>query len=234
MTKTVFTWFILSTTWVVVALNWGKAGWSEKKFSQLWLHEKKATELAIKNRQLEAKLQETQHQLALLETNYSALWAQVKSSGPARSIASTPIPDESDHVQYEIYQWSPEKLLAMGEKQLHFKHYEKSAQFYNELIKRFPKHEVVTDKTLFAAGIAAYEAKRHDWAIKHLASLTERYPQSSFYRGAKLWMAMSEYNSGNHRKFISTVEEFRTKYRNTDEWKILSKYYEDINLKHQK
>jgi len=61
-----------------------------------------------------------------------------------------------------------------------------------------------------------------------------KYPKSNFYRGAKLWMAMSEYNTGNHRKFASTVEEFRTKYRNTEEWKILSKYYEDINHKNKK
>ena len=148
--------------------------------------------------------------------------------------ASVAEKDSKDLVQFEIYQWSPEKLLGVAEKELHFKKYEKSAQFYNELIKRFPDHNIIDDKTYFGAGIASYEAKKHSQAIKHFSSLVSKYPKSNFYRGARLWMAMSEYNSGNHRKFASTVEEFRTKYRNTEEWKILSKYYEDINFKNKK
>lgn len=66
---------------------------------------------------------------------------------------------------------------------------------------------------------------------KHLSSLVKTYPRSQFYRGAKLWLALTQYNMGDQQKFLKTVEEFRLKYRNTDEWKILSKYYEDINYK---
>lgn len=235
MTKTVFTWFVLSTAWVMVAWNWGRVDWSvAQKLSQTWGHEKAALQLASENRLLQAKVTSLEHKVGLLETEKSALAAQVKSNGVARTIASVAKEQEGDLVNWDVYRWSPEKLLAIGEKELHFKNYEKSAQYYHELIKRFPAHKIVTDKTLFGAGIAAYEAKKHDWAIQHLGTLMEKYPKSGFYRGAKLWTALSQYNTGNHRKFASTVEEFRLKYRNTDEWKILSKYYEDINYKSKK
>lgn len=232
MTKTVFTWLLLSTAWVTVAWNWGRFDWSvSQKVSQTWGYEKAALKLAAENRALTAKVSSLEYKLGMLETEKSVLAAQVKNQGAARTIASIPKPKVNDLVNYDVYRWTPEKLLAIGEKELHFKNYAKSAQFYNELVKRFPESQLVSDKTLFGAGIAAYEAKQHDWAIQHLSLLVEKYPKSTFYRGAKLWLALSQYNTGNHRKFASTVEEFRLKYRNTEEWKILSKYYEDINYK---
>lgn len=88
-----------------------------------------------------------------------------------RSIASIPQVTTEDLVQYDIYQWSPEKLLAVGEKELYFKNYKKSAQFYNEFLERFPKHELLNDKVLFGAGVAAFETKDYyPWAknIFHL------------------------------------------------------------------
>lgn len=234
MTKTVLTWLVLSTAWVVGAWNWGKFDLSvAQKLSQTWGHEKAALELAAQNRQLNAKIAALEFKLGQLETEKSVLTAQVKNQ-TSRTIASVPKPKVNDLVSYDVYRWTPEKLLAIGEKELHFKNYAKSAQFYHELVQRFPEHKLVSDKTLFGAGIAAYEAKQHDWAIQHLSLLVEKYPKSSFYRGAKLWLALSQYNSGDHKKFVSTVEEFRLKYRNTEEWKILSKYYEDINYKFQK
>ena len=35
-------------------------------------------------------------------------------------------------------------------------------------------------------------------------------------------------------KFVEALNEFRSKYRNTQEWKVLSRYYEDINHKYNK
>jgi tetratricopeptide (TPR) repeat protein len=234
MSKTVFTWLVLSTTWVTVAWNWGRLDWSLKeKIAQTWNLEKASLQLAHENAHLKSQVASLNHKLAALELEKSVLVARTDKK-IQRSLASVGQADPNDLVQYEIYQWSPEKLLGIAEKELHFKKYEKSAQFYNELIKRFPQHRIIDDKVYFGAGIAAYEAKKHDWAIQHFANLTHKYPKSNFYRGAKLWMAMAEYNTGNHRKFVSTVEEFRSKYRNTEEWKILSKYYEDINYKNKK
>lgn len=196
-------------------------------------YEKKALLLAKENRELRAKLSDLTYKMNELESKNKYFASQTQ--GKSRSIASVPQMKANDLVNYEVYKWSPEKLLAIGEKELHFKNYEKSAQFYNELIDRFPKHEIVSDRVLFGAGVAAFETgKRFDWSERHLTRLVSTHPKSEFYRGAKLWLALSQYQQGDHKKFLATVEEFRLKYRNTEEWKILSRYYEDIHFKVKK
>ncbi len=207
------------------------------QFSSQWKtqlqYEKKSLELAKENRELRAKISDLAYKMNELESKNKYFASQ--ASGKSRSIASVPQMNPDDLVNYEVYKWAPEKLLAIGEKELHFKNYEKSAQFYNELVERFPKHEIVDDRVLFGAGVAAFETgKRFDWSEKHLTRLVSHHPKSEFYRGAKLWLALSQYQQGDHKKFLATVEEFRLKYRNTEEWKILSRYYEDINYKVKK
>jgi tetratricopeptide (TPR) repeat protein len=195
-------------------------------------YEKKALALAKENRLLQAKISDLQYEISQLESKNKFFASQAKTAKVNRQIASIPAVSQNDLVNYEIYKWTPDKLLAIGEKEFHFKNYEKSAQFYNELIHRFPKHELVSDRVLFGAGVAAFETgKRYDWSEKYLSRLVKDYPKSDFYRGAKLWLALAQYNQGEHQKFLKTVEEFRLKYRNTEEWKILSRYYEDISYK---
>lgn len=195
--------------------------------------EKTSLKLAKENRLLQAQISDLKYQVSQLETKSKFIASHSGVQG--RKIASIPSTNSNDLVNYEVYHWSPDKLLAIGEKELHFKNYEKSAQFYNELIERFPKHKIVNDRVLFGAGVAAFETgKRYDWSEKHLAQLVKHHPKSEFYRGAKLWLALAQYEQGEHQKFLKTVEEFRLKYRNTDEWKILSRYYEDISYKIKK
>lgn len=207
------------------------------KWERQLQYENKALALAKENRLLQMKISDLKYQVSQLESKnkyFAAQAANATAGAPKieRSIASIPKVDSKDLVSYEVYKWTPEKLLAIGEKELHFKNYEKSAQFYNELINRFPKHQIVSDRVLFGAGVAAFETgKRYDWSEKHLEHLVKNYPRSEFYRGAKLWLALAQYNQGEHQKFLQTVEEFRLKYRNTAEWKILSRYYEDISYK---
>jgi TolA-binding protein len=232
--KTFFIFLVVSTA---VGFYWVKVDKVHLKFSSQWneqLHfEKKAFELARENRELRAKISDLNYKMNELESKNKFFASQAQ--GKSRSIASVPQMDANDLVNYDVYKWSPEKLLAIGEKELHFKNYEKSAQFYNELVERFPKHEIVDDRVLFGAGVAAFETgKRYDWSEKHLSSLVKNHPKSEFYRGAKLWLALSQYQQGEHKKFLDTVEEFRLKYRNTEEWKILSRYYEDIHYKVKK
>ena len=237
MSKTVFTWFILSATWTMVAWNWNRMdGFTQttQKFSQVWGREKAALELASENRQLQAKVADLEYQLTKVETEKNALASINNKTKVDRSIASVAKSKDEDFVNFDVYQWTPEKLLAIGEKELHFKNYEKSAQYYHELVTRFPTNPIVTDRVLFGAGIAAFEAKKHPWAIQHLTTLVEQHPKSQFHRGGKLWLALSQYKTGNYRTFASTVEEFKIKYRNTEEWEILKKYYEDINYKFKK
>ncbi len=139
--------------------------------------------------------------------------------------------EEKDYVQWGLFQWPPEKMLAIADHEFEFKRFLKSAQFYRELIGRFPDYEEITDMTYFKAGVAAYESKAHyDWAIDFLARLETRYPKSELKRNAELWLALSYLQVGEEKRFYDIVEKFRKKYRNTDEWKILSKHYEKITL----
>jgi outer membrane protein assembly factor BamD (BamD/ComL family) len=152
-----------------------------------------------------------------------------------RSVASIPKKSINDLVNFELYQWSAEKLLGVGEQALHFKKYEKSAQFYNTLLDKYKSHKSISDKVLFEAGIAAYESKNHyDWSTKNFEKIVKNHKGSKYYRGAKLWLALSHFHQGDQDKFIETVNEFRKKYRNTKEWKVLSRYYEEINYRYKK
>ena len=232
--KILFTFLLLSFAYVFSLWKWGGL---ENSVTSKWeaqlQYEKKALALAKENRLLRKQISDLEYQISGLESKNKFYAAQSQSKPErARTIASIPSTNTNDLVNYEIYKWTPEKLLAIGEKEFHFKNYEKSAQFYHELIVRFPKHKLVNDRVLFGAGVAAFETgKRYDWSEKYLARLVKDHPTSDFYRGAKLWLALAQYNQGDHKKFLKTVEEFRLKYRNTDEWKILSRYYEDISYK---
>ncbi len=233
--KILFVFSLMAFGYVFSLWKWGGL---DKSVTAKWeaqlQYEKKALALAKENRLLQKKISDLQYEISQLESKNKYYVSQIEGKGSKadRTIASVPKPSTNDLVNYEVYKWTPEKLLAIGEKEFHFKNYEKSAQFYDELITRFPEHKLVNDRVLFGAGVAAFETgKRYDWSEKYLARLIKDHPKSDFYRGAKLWLALSQYNQGDHQKFLVTVEEFRLKYRNTDEWKILSRYYEDISYK---
>ncbi len=234
--KIFFIFTLMAFGYVFSLWKWGGLDTSVMmKWNQQFEYERKSQVLARENRVLTAKVSDLQYQISQLESRNKYFSAQKKNAESGRKIASVPIQNPDDLVAYEVYRWTPEKLLAIGEKELHFKNFEKSAQFYNELIGRFPAHAIVSDRVLFGAGVAAFETgKRFDWSEKHLSRLVKNYPKSEFYRGAKLWLALAQYQQGHHDKFLATVEEFRLKYRNTEEWKILSRYYEDINYKVKK
>jgi tetratricopeptide (TPR) repeat protein len=235
--KIIFVFCLLASSYVFALWKYGGLNTSVVlKWSEQLEYEKKSLALARENRILQAKISDLKFQVSELQSKNKFFSAQLEKSrlpvAPAREIASIPKPQVEDLVNFEVYKWTPEKLLAISEKELHFKNYEKSAQFYNELISRFPKHEILSDRVLFGAGVAAFETgQRYDWSAKHFKTVVEKYPKSKLYRGAKLWLALSLYHQGEHQDFLKTAEEFRLKYRNTDEWKILSRYYEDITYK---
>ena len=209
--------------------------WDEFKDRADTVHsyEYKSLELTKKNRQLVRANQELKTKIARIESEKEHL--EMTIANKRRTIASIPQKSENDLVNFALYKWSAEKLLGVGEQNLHFNKYEKSAQYYNALVKNYPSYKAINDKVLFEAGIAAYESKQHyDWAVHHFTKLMKRHPKSKLYRGAKLWLALSQYYKGDQQAFLKTVEEFRAKYRNTKEWQVLSKYYEDIAYKYKK
>lgn len=197
-------------------------------------YEYKALELSKKLRLAERENEDLKTEISRLKAEKEHL-AMNTTQKTSRAIASVPTKIANDLVNFELYKWSADKLLGVGQQALHFKKYEKSAQYYHALISNYPKDKNVNDKVLFEAGVAAYESKEHyDWAQKHFNHLVVNYPDSKYQRGAKLWLALSHFYQGDQDKFVETVDEFRKKYRNTKEWQVLSKYYEELNYKYKK
>lgn len=231
--KELFAIGVLSFIFLFTAGHYGL--WDDFKSRAEVVHnyEYKSLELSKKLRVLQKENNNLRATIQKLKAEKEHL--ALSSGKVGRSIASIPTTNVNDLVKYDIYKWSPEKLLGVGEKELHFKNFDKSAQFFNTLLEKFPSHQVVNDKVLFQAGVAAYETGNHyDWSAKHFNSLVKKYPKSELYRGAKLWLALSHFNQGDHESFMETVEEFKLKYRNTKEWKVLSRYYEDLAYKYKK
>lgn len=200
-------------------------------------YEYKSLELSKKLRLMQKENERLKSEVAQLKAEKEHLAMNSTSKverSQKREIASIPTKDVNDMVHFELYKWSAEKLLGVGAQALHFKKFDKSAQYYNALIKHYPESKMIDDKIFFEAGIAAYESGKHyDWAQNHFNQIVRNYPKSKYYRGAKLWLALSHFYQGNQKGFIETVDEFRKKYRNTKEWKVLSKYYEELNYKYK-
>lgn len=156
---------------------------------------------------------------------------------PSRAIASVapaaaPSEVKKDLVEFKTYKWHADDLLKIADKEFKDKNYEKAAQFYTSMVNNYPSNKNINDEFYFKAGIAAYESgAHHDWTLSHFEALMAKYPTSQYYRSAKLWVALTHMKLGDKKKFYATVEEFRKKYRNTNEWKILSSYYEKIEEK---
>lgn len=197
-------------------------------------YEYRSLELSKKLRLAQRENEKLKTQVTRLTSEKEHLEMNLQNK-KARTIASIPSKSVNDMVNFELYKWSADKLLGVGAQALHFKKYDKSAQYYNALLHHYPSHGDISDKVLFEAGIAAYESKKHyDWAENHFNALVKNYPKSKYFRGAKLWLALSHFYQGDQAKFVSTVDEFRKKYRNTNEWKVLSRYYEELNHKYKK
>lgn len=167
----------------------------------------------------------------LLKVQAQAEHSLLKRQG--RAIASTLNPD--DVVQFEVYQWSEEKLWDLAEQSFFFKHYKKAVQYYNALAKHYPSSGLLNDEFHFHSGLASLETGTDYYsAIENFETIEKKFPDSKYFRGAKLWLALAYYKAGKEGRFLASVNEFREKYRNTKEWRVLSKYYEDIAYKYKK
>lgn len=196
----------------------------QKRADVVFSYEQKSLELARENRILKMKVAE-------LEGRLVSLKEEEKPS--SRAIASVPKFDPNDLVQQDVYKWDKQKLKEIGDQSLARNEYEKSAQFYNAYLNQYEGKQGVDQEALYKAGVASYKTEKHyDWAISHFNSYIKNNKASSNVRGAKLWLALSHYKMGDTKNFIEVCKEFRTNYRNTNEWKILSKYYEAIMEKH--
>lgn len=222
----------------------------EQKAAMINHYEQVSLKLARENRELHAEVKRLEFDIEKLKQEKSYYEAKggghsapgghdVAEAVPAhgsRSIASvapaTAKSDLKDFVEFKTYKWHADDLLKIADKEFKDKHYEKAAQFYTSLVNNYPANKSINDEFFFKAGIAAYESgAHHDWTLSHFEALMAKYPTSQYYRSAKLWVALTHMKLGDKKKFYATVEEFRKKYRNTNEWKILSSYYEKIEEK---
>ncbi len=209
----------------------------EKKAANINRFEVVALHLAKENDLLKTKVGQLQAEIETLKSKNSFLGLQVgEADGKQRAPASiSPVSPENDMVKFQTYKWKPAQLTAMAQKEFEQKNYEKSAQFFQTLLSAYPGHEQLDDKVLFHSGVASYESGKHDaWVIKDMTLLMNKYPTSTYYRGAKLWMSLAHLRMGNEQEFFKTVDEFRKKYRNTMEWDIISAHYEKMLQKYKK
>lgn len=208
----------------------------EAKVEKVSQYEKVALRLTKENRELKQEMGNLHYEVSKLKSEKEYLKIQLKkfqnpNEGKTdRTIASVPeISPEKDEVKFDVFKWTPEQILSVAETEFVKKNYEKSAQFFHTFYTKYPKHKKINDEFLFQAGVAAFESgQHHDWTINYFDRLISEYPTSKFYRGAKLWKALTHLKKGQKGMFFTTVEEFRKKYRNTEEWKVLSQHYEKI------
>ena len=158
--------------------------------------------------------------------------SKVSASRAIASVSPVEFKVKKDLVEFKTYKWSAVDMLKIADKEFKDKNFEKAAQYYTSLINYYPSFKQLDDEFYFKAGISAYESgEHHEWTIKHFSVLMDKWPTSQYFRSAKLWVGLTHMKMGDKKKFFAIVEEFRKKYRNTNEWSILSSYYEKIEEK---
>ncbi len=184
--------------------------------------------LVIENGELKYRIQNLEARVDFLElelekNTHNKQYKRLKN----RKLKSSKSMSRPSSINFDIYNWTADQLLAVAKHSFNEENYSKAAEYFNILIQKYPKHESIDDTLLFKSGMSAYKSdKYYDWAINNFSDLINFYPSSQYYRGAKLWMGLASHKMGNKELFKKTIEEFRRKYRNTPEWKILSQYYE--------
>lgn len=210
----------------------------EEKSKKISQYEKVSLKLARENRLLKTEIGELKFKIKDLESQKQYLSLKLSQKEGGRSLASVPqyeLKRKKDLVKFDVYKWNEGQIVAMGNKAFKKKNYEKSSQFFYSLLKHYPQSKLINDRVLFQAGVSAYQTgDNNPWVFETLERLISEYPSSQYYRGAKLWIALTQLKEGKEGQFFNTVEEFRKKYRNTPEWKILSKHYEEFVHKYKK
>ena len=205
-----------------------------------------AIRMAKENREMESKIRALYFNIQELESKNNYLQIKLKKGcnqekisrlekRTGRKVASlvaekTSVPTDKKrmYIKMGAYKWTPNQALAIGANALKTKDYAKAFQYFHAFISQLPNHKKVDDNLLFRTGMAAFESQRYKDGIAYFDQLIQKFPKSKNYRNAKLWKGISALKLGRKKQFIATVNEFRKKYRNTNEWNILSQHYEKI------
>ena len=124
--------------------------------------------------------------------------------------------------------WSAEQEFMRAQNEYKRKNYAQAFAYFQAFAKKFPEHKRIDDRFLFRTGLAAFESRQYDQAAWYFQQLVTLHPQSKLHRSAKLWAGLSHLKMGDKKKFIQVVKEFKNKYQNTPEWKVLKAHYEKI------
>ena len=214
---------ILASMLLLSGCGWGERWF--KRVEEVNNYEKVALNLAKENRLLKLKINdlENENQKQKLKNKYSSI---SRKKAPYRKISS--VGDEKDLVRFNDYNWTADELLFVAEIEYERNDFEKSSQFFNALIKYYPKYVKINDKLVYDAAISSFESGHYKWSQKHFDKLIKVFPNSQFYLSAKLWKAICSYKLGHKKNFRSKLQKFKELYKNTPEWKILSKHYEKL------
>jgi len=215
---------IMATILFLSGCGFGKK-WSDR-IKETNQFEKVALNLAKKNRLLKLKINdlENENNQLKLKNKYASISGKI---GAHRKISS--LDENRDLVRFKDYRWTAEELLFVAEIEFERRDFEKASQFLHALITYYPKFPRLNDKVIYYAAFSSYESGKHyDWAQKFFEKLISEYPESPYYLSSKLWWALTLYKIGKKKKFRSKLEEFKELYKNTPEWKVLSKHYEKI------
>ncbi len=197
-------------------------------------YEKAALNLAKENRLLKGKIYVLEARIKELEAKNKFLELEANDSKRSPASIKTPVVAGNDLVKFATFNWSDKDLLKIASNEFTKKNFIKSAQFYYTLLKKYPNSNLINDHVLFQTGVSSFESgEYYNWSEESLGRLISNYPNSKYYRGAKLWRALSKFKRGDTKGFYTTVEEFRVKYRNTPEWKILSQHYEELTHRYK-
>ena len=124
--------------------------------------------------------------------------------------------------------WKAEQAFFLAEKEFKKRNYTKAFEHFQSFAQNFPQHKRINDRFLFRTGLAGFETQLYHQAAWYFEQLVEIHPNSKLYRSSKLWAGLCHLKMGNKDKFIQTAQEFKNKYQNTPEWKVLKVHYENI------
>jgi TolA-binding protein len=209
----------------------------EHKAGQIRGFEKNALNLAKENRLLKTRISNLEYEIQVVkaENNFLKI-KEAKANKKSRGIASLSpaLNVKNDLVKQKTFKWKPSQMLSIGLAEFKAGNYEKSAQFLANYEALNPNSQAIDDKFLYTLGVSAFNSGKHyDWAEKYLKTLIDKFPTSQYFRGAKLWRGLSFHKLGKDEEFFRVVDEFRLKYRNTNEWGILRDHYDEIRRKYK-
>ena len=192
----------------------------QKKYRNLSLSlAKRNRELRVQNNKMSFEIQELKAELVYLRGQ--------KKSGKKWS-QTHPIKNKFLKRKPAHIEWSSEQAFLLAENEFKRKNYPKAFEYFQSFAQKYPQSKRINDRFLFRTGLSGFESQQYEQAAWYFQQLINVHPKSKLYRSSKLWKGLSHLKMGNKEKFVEIAKEFKLKYQNTPEWKVLREHYENI------